>query len=101
MLLLGAVRGLYRLFVVRRDRPDTLRAIIAGSEHWPAGTAVMLDRRGQFAGAETRRMASDPHSRERRANPDSMWHTYGFAIVETTTVPSQAVILCEPAHPFR
>jgi hypothetical protein len=84
---------LVRLIVVRRDRPETLRNILDATGRWPSGTAVMLDRRVGERRTQSPQATLEQRRRPRRAEPDSMWHTRGFIVVETQRMPQQAVSL--------
>jgi hypothetical protein len=89
----------HRLIIVNRDRRDTLHSILDAPERWPVGTAVMLDRRKAERRVLTQRMSLERRQRARRAEPDSQWHTHGFIVVETPTLPKQAIVLPVP-RPF-
>jgi DNA-binding NarL/FixJ family response regulator len=84
---------LFRLIVVRRDRPETLRDILAGTNRWPPGTAVMLDRRHGERRTQSQRVMLERRRGPRRAEPDAMWHTHEFIVVETQRIPRQAALL--------
>lgn len=96
VLLRGNVQSPHRLIVVKWDRRDTLRTILDSPERWPAGTAVMLDRRHGERRVRTQSTTIERRTRLRRAEPDSMWSTHGFIMVETPTLPQQAVLLPAP-----
>ena len=74
---------LYRLIIVRRDRPETLRSVLANPGRWPPGTALMLDRRYGERRTRSQRVTFERRSRPRRAEPDPMWHTRGFVAMDT------------------
>jgi hypothetical protein len=86
----------FRLIVVSRDRRDTLHAILDAPERWPVGTAVMLDRRKAERRVQAQRTAFERRQRPRRAEPDTMWRTHGSIVVETPTLPKQAIVLPVP-----
>jgi hypothetical protein len=85
--------NLFRLIVVRRDRPETLRNILAGTDRWPLGTAVMLDRRHGERRTQSQRVTLERRRGPRRSEPDAMWHTHEFIVVETQRIPRQAALL--------
>jgi hypothetical protein len=88
-----STQGLFRLIVVRHDRPDTLRNILDAADRWPPGTAVMLDRRHHERRKQSRQTTLERRRWPRRAQPDAMWYTHGFIVVETPRIPRQAVWL--------
>jgi hypothetical protein len=73
--------------IVRRGEPQLYQALLDGLDRWPEGTTVMWDRRER----ERRRISQDVtlerRQRHRRAEPESMWYTHGFIVVETTEPP--------------
>jgi hypothetical protein len=90
------VQSPYRLIVVSRDRRDTLHSILDAPERWPVGTAVMLDRRTGERRVQAQRTTIERRQRPRRAEPDTMWRTPGFIVVETPSLPKQAIVLPVP-----
>jgi hypothetical protein len=82
-----------RMIVVRREEPDTLKMILNSSGRWPAGTALMLDRRERERRSLQRQMTIERRERQRRAEPDPMWYTHRFIVVETERLPIQAMRL--------
>jgi hypothetical protein len=88
-----SMRRPFQLIVVRRDRPETLRNILGGTDRWPHGTAVMLDRRVGERRTQSQQVMLERRHGPRRAEPDAMWHTHGFIVVETQRIPRQAVLL--------
>jgi hypothetical protein len=56
----------------------------------------MLDRRKAERRVLTQRMSIERRQRLRRAEPDAMWQTHGFIVVETPTLPKQAIVLPVP-----
>jgi hypothetical protein len=93
------VRGPHRLIVIQRTRRDLLRRILQESERWPAGTAVVLDRRGADRRVTDRSIEAERRRGSRRAAPDPMWQTDGFIIVETAVLPKEAVLLSAARQP--
>jgi hypothetical protein len=83
-------RHLFQLVVVRRDRPDTLLNILGTTDRWPPATAVMLDRRVGERRTQSQQATIDLRRGPRRAEPDAMWHTHGFIVVETRRIRHQA-----------
>jgi hypothetical protein len=83
----------YRLLIVRRDRPEVLRAILNSRRQWPPGTAVMLDRRRADRRVRALRMLTDRRVRQRRADMDPNWHTHGFIVRDVARVPAEAAVL--------
>jgi hypothetical protein len=77
-----SMRRLFQLIVVRRDRPDTLRSILGTTDRWPPATAVMLDRRVGERRTQSQQATIDLRRGPRRAEPDAMWHTHGFIVVD-------------------
>jgi hypothetical protein len=49
----------------------------------------MWDRRERDRRATTRAVDLDRRRRQRRSEPDAMWYTHGFIVVETSQ-PSEA-----------
>jgi hypothetical protein len=87
------VRSPCRLIVVRRDRPEIFDAIVSGIGRWPAGTAVIWDRREGERRSGVRPVVADRRRAERRAAAASMWQTHGFLLVETDRLPAEAIRL--------
>ena len=83
----------YHLIIVRRDRPEVLRAILDSRQRWPAGTAVMLDRRRGERRVRALRVLAERRGRQRRADLDPAWHTHGFVVREVPRVPTEAAVL--------
>jgi DNA-binding response OmpR family regulator len=84
---------LFRLIVVRRDRQQMLHHILSASGRWPPRTAVMLDRRVGERRTRLKRLILERRRGTGRGEPDVMWHTGGFIVVETHRIPRQAVLL--------
>jgi hypothetical protein len=87
------VLGPYRLIIVQRDRIGVFRTLLASGHRWPAGTAIMLDRRYGERRVRAQQMLTERRQRLRRADLPAQWYTQGFTIVEVATLPSQAAIL--------
>ena len=82
-----------RLIVVRRGESDTFKMILTSPDRWPAATAVMFDRRERERRMLELQVTIERRQRPRRAEPESMWHTHGFIVVETDRLPIQAIQL--------
>ncbi len=93
MLRLFGVTPPYRLVVVRQDRSAILQAILHSPDRWPAGSAVMLDRRLRERRTRTGPVAIERRCGPRRAAPDAMWHTHGFIVVHVAELPREAIRL--------
>ncbi len=93
MLRLFGVTSPYRLVVVRQDRSAILQAILHSPDRWPAGSAVMLDRRLREQRTRTRPVAIERRRGPRRAAPDATWHTHGFIVVHVAELPREAIRL--------
>jgi hypothetical protein len=83
----------YRLVIVRRDRPDVLRAIIQSRQGWPSGTGIMFDRRRTERRARTLQIGAERRVRQRRAALDPAWLTYGFMVREVERLPAESAVL--------
>jgi hypothetical protein len=83
----------YRLVIVRRDRSDVLRAILQSRQGYPAGTAIMFDRRRTDRRVRTLQIGTERRVRHRRADLDPAWHAYGFIVVEVARLPLESAIL--------
>jgi hypothetical protein len=88
-----STQRLFRLIVVRSDRPETLVNILGARDRWPPGTAVMLDRRVGERRTRSQQATLARRRGPRRAEPDAMWHTHEFIVVETQRMPHKAVSL--------
>jgi hypothetical protein len=82
-----------RLIVVRRDQIETFKVILDSADRWPAGTALMLDRRERERRVLRQRATIERRQRQRRAEPNAMWHLRGFVVVEAAQLPIQAIHL--------
>jgi hypothetical protein len=76
------MRGPRRLLVVRRGETGLFRALQEGLDRWPEGTRVIWDRRVRDRRVIIRPVTLERRRAPRRAEPDSMWHTHGFIVVE-------------------
>ncbi len=77
----------HRLIIVRRGETAIFQAIQQNLDRWPEGTRVIWDRREQDRRAIMRPVTIERRQGERRTSPDSMWHTHGFIVVETSRLP--------------
>ena len=93
LLFNAAVRDPYRLIIVRRDRPEVLQAILNSRQQWPAGTAVMLDRRRGDRRVRALRVLTERRGRQRRTDLSPAWHTYGFVVMRVTRLPAESAVL--------
>jgi hypothetical protein len=57
---------------------------------WPAGTAVMMDRRERERRVLHLQVIVERRQCQRRAEADVKWHSHGFVIVETDQLPLEA-----------
>jgi hypothetical protein len=80
----------FRLIVVRRDRPETVRNILGAPDRWPPGTAVILDRRVGERRTQSQQATLERRREPRRAEADAMWDTHEFIVVETHRIRHQA-----------
>jgi hypothetical protein len=85
-----------RLIVIRRGDGDTFKRVLAAPDRWPAGTAVMFDRRGRERRVLLRHVPLERRRHQRRAEPDAAWHAQGLTVAETMGIPVQAVLLDTP-----
>jgi hypothetical protein len=53
----------------------------------------MFDRRERERRVRRLRVTLERRQRQRRAEPDAMWQTHSFIVVETTHLPIQAIQL--------
>jgi hypothetical protein len=82
-----------RLIVVRCGESESFKMILNAPDRWPAGTALMVDRRAHERRVLGQQATIERRQRQRRAEPDVMWHTHGFIVVETERLPIQAIQL--------
>jgi hypothetical protein len=81
------------MIVVRRGESDTFRMILDSPDRWPAGTTLMLDRRERERRVLHQQITLERRQRPRRTEPDAMWYTHNFIVVETERLPLQAMQL--------
>ncbi len=86
------MRAARRLIVVRRGEVGIFRALQESLDRWPEGTQVIWDRRVRDRRALVRPVTLERRRTQRRAEPDSMWYTHGFIVVETTQAPEQPAV---------
>jgi hypothetical protein len=83
------------LIIVRRDRPEVMRAILDSRARWPAGTAIMFDRR--YTDRRRRRFpvpeAGERRVCQRRVALELAALAQGYLVAEVATIPPQAAIL--------
>ena len=83
-----------RLIVVRRGDSEIFASILNAGDRWPAGTALMVDRRERERRVLLQqRVTLERRKRQRRGEPHPMWYSYGFMVVETVRLPVQAILL--------
>ena len=83
----------WRLIIVQRTHRTVLQAILQNPDRWPARSAVMLDRRLRERRVKIQQVALERRRGQRRVEPDAMWHTHGFIVVETPSTPNEAIPL--------
>jgi hypothetical protein len=81
------MRGPRRLIVVRRGETGIFHALQEGLDRWPEGTQVIWDRRVRDRRVVIRPVTLERRRTRRRTEPDSMWYTHGFIVVETGEPP--------------
>ena len=81
------------LIILRRDESQALRRILNFPRGLPAGTAVMLDRRERERRVLRLQACSERRQHERRAEPDALWQTHRFTVVEMAQLPIHAIPL--------
>lgn len=86
---IGVRRPLY-LVIVKRGETGLFEELQQSLDRWPEGTRVIWDRRERDRRVVTQEVTPERRMRSRRAEPDSMWHTHGFIVVETTGPPERA-----------
>lgn len=82
-----------RLIVVRRGDTEIFTSILTGGDRWPAGTFLLVDRRERERRLLLQQVALERRRRQRRAEPNPIWYTHGFMVVETEKLPVQAIQL--------
>jgi hypothetical protein len=78
-----------RLIVVRRGETGIFQALQESLDRWPEGTQVIWDRRDRDRRAAIRPITAERRRTQRRTDPDSMWYTHGFIVVETHGPPEE------------
>jgi hypothetical protein len=81
------MRETRRLIVVRRGETGIFQALQESLDRWPEGTRVVWDRRIRDRRAALRPVTLERRRAQRRSEPDSMWHTHGFIVVEVRQPP--------------
>jgi hypothetical protein len=93
----GGVEQLWRLIVVQRTHHAVLQGILQNLDRWPAHSAVMRDRRQRDRRVRMQQMTMERRRSQRRAEPDAMWYTHGFIVIETPGLPMEAIPLNTPS----
>jgi len=78
------------IVIVRRGETRLYEELQTNLDRWPEGTTVIWDRRERDRRVITQDVTIERRRRQRRAEPDSMWYTHGFVVVETTEPPEQS-----------
>jgi hypothetical protein len=73
--------------IVRRGETQLYQELLNSLDRWPEGTTVMWDRRERERRVISQGVTIDRRRRQRRSEPDSMWYTHGFVVIETTEPP--------------
>jgi hypothetical protein len=89
----GAVEQPWRLIVVERTHHAVLQGILQNPDRWPAHSAVMRDRRQRDRRVRMQQMTIERRRSQRRAEPDAMWYTHGFIVIETPWLPLEGIRL--------
>jgi hypothetical protein len=89
----GAVVPPWRLIVVERTHHAVLQGILQNPDRWPARSAVMRDRRQRERRVHMQQMTMERRRSQRRAEPDAMWYTHGFIVIETPWLPLEGIRL--------
>jgi hypothetical protein len=89
----GGVEQPWRLIVVQRTYRDVLQGILRNPDRWPARSAVMPDRRHRERRVRLQQVTIERRRSQRRTEPDPMWYTHGFMVVETPALPTEAILL--------
>jgi hypothetical protein len=83
------VRARY-VVVVRRGETRLFQELQSSLDRWPEGTAVVWDRRHADRRTVVQEVSIERRRRQRRAEPDSMWYSHGFVVVEATEPPEES-----------
>ncbi len=78
------------LVIVRRGETRLYEELQNNLDRWPEGTTVIWDRRERDRRVIMQDVILERRRRQRRSEPDSMWYTHGFIVVETTDPPAQS-----------
>lgn len=70
--------------IVRRGETQLYQELLNGLDRWPEGTTVMWDRREHERRVISQEVTIERRRRQRRSEPESMWYTHGFIVIETT-----------------
>jgi len=81
-----------RLIIVRRGETAIFQAIQQNLDRWPEGTRVIWDHRERERRTTMRPVTIERRQGERRTQPDSMWYTHGFIVVETSWPPDTPLV---------
>jgi len=83
----------WRLIVVQRTYRAVLQGILQNPDRWPTRSAVKPDRRHQERRVRIQQVTIERRRSQRRSEPDPMWNTHGFMVVETPALPMEAIRL--------
>ena len=89
----GGLERPWRLIVVQPTHRAILHGILQNPDRWPERSAVMLDRRRDERRVRVQQVARERRRHPRRREPDAMWYTHGFIVVETDGLPGLAARL--------
>ena len=89
----GDVERPWRLIIVQPTYRAVLQGILQNPDRWPERSAVMMDRRYAERRVRVQQVALERRRGQRRREPDAMWYTHGFIVVETDGLPTQATRL--------
>ena len=89
----GGVERRWRLIVVQPTNRAVLQGILQNPDRWPERSAVMMDRRLRERRVRVQQVALERRRGQRRREPDAMWYTHGFIVVETDELPTEATRL--------
>jgi hypothetical protein len=89
----GGVEQLWRLIVVQRTHHAVLQEILQNPDRWPAHSAVMRDRRQRDRRVRMQQVTIERRRSQRREEPQAMWYTHGFIVIETPSLPMEAIRL--------
>jgi hypothetical protein len=79
------------LVIVKRGETRLFEELQSSLDRWPEGTEIVWDRRqGGERRAATQLVDLDRRQRQRRSQPDAMWYTHGFIVVETSQPPESS-----------